>query len=115
MSERAWSEEEIARFVALVETYQHKKPWSVIAAKMNRTAASCAHKWTRMSGRVMGGNKTTRTYQRARHDDSVETRKASPKLLAERDRRAELLPRDLTSALMGDPLPGYSALERPSR
>ena len=30
----------------------------------------------------------------------------------ERDRRALLAPRDLTAAFFGDPLPGYSALDR---
>lgn len=32
--------------------------------------------------------------------------------IAERDYRAGLMPRDLTAAICGDPLPGYSALER---
>lgn len=42
---------------------------------------------------------------------TVETRPAQD-VLAERDYRAGLTPRDLSAALMGDPLPGYSALER---
>lgn len=33
-------------------------------------------------------------------------------VLAEREYRLALAPRDLTAALFGDPLPGYSALER---
>lgn len=36
----------------------------------------------------------------------------SAELLAERDHRLSLEPRDLTAALLGDPPPGYSALER---
>ena len=32
--------------------------------------------------------------------------------LAARDRRLALAPRDLTASLLGDPLPGYSALDR---
>jgi hypothetical protein len=32
-------------------------------------------------------------------------------VLADRDRRAQLAPRDLVGWLAGDPLPGYSALE----
>lgn len=32
--------------------------------------------------------------------------------LADRDRRATLEPRDLTASFFGDPLPGYSALDR---
>jgi hypothetical protein len=35
-----------------------------------------------------------------------------PLALADRDRRAELEPRDLTAAFFGDPLPGMSALDR---
>lgn len=33
-------------------------------------------------------------------------------VLAERDRRLALQPRDTTAALLGDPLPGYSALDQ---
>lgn len=33
-------------------------------------------------------------------------------VLNERDRRNRIRPRDLTAAIFGDPLPGYSALER---
>lgn len=33
-------------------------------------------------------------------------------MLQERDRRSAMMPRDITAALFGDPLPGYSALER---
>lgn len=36
----------------------------------------------------------------------------SPDELADRERRYSLRPRDLTAALTGDPLPGYSALDR---
>lgn len=36
----------------------------------------------------------------------------SPELIAERDRRLAIQPRDLTASFFGDPLPGYSALER---
>lgn len=35
-----------------------------------------------------------------------------PTAIEERDRRLALEPRDLTAAFFGDPLPGYSALER---
>ena len=33
-------------------------------------------------------------------------------VIADRDRRAGLMPRDLVGWICGDPLPGYSALER---
>jgi len=35
-----------------------------------------------------------------------------PIAIADRDRRAELSPKDLTALLCGDPLPGMSALDR---
>ena len=38
-----------------------------------------------------------------------------PLALADRDRRAELEPRDLTAWFFGDPLPGMSALDRRTR
>jgi hypothetical protein len=38
-----------------------------------------------------------------------------PVALADRDRRAELEPRDLTAWFFGDPLPGMSALDRRKR
>jgi len=38
-----------------------------------------------------------------------------PLALADRDRRAELEPRDLTAWSFGDPLPGMSALDRRTR
>jgi hypothetical protein len=34
------------------------------------------------------------------------------KVLAERAKRAAIYPRDLTAAIFGDPLPGYSALDK---
>lgn len=36
-------------------------------------------------------------------------------VVAERDARKRLQPRDLTAAFFGDPLPGYSALDRRKR
>jgi hypothetical protein len=38
-----------------------------------------------------------------------------PLALADRDRRAELEPHDLTAWFFGDPLPGMSALDRRRR
>jgi hypothetical protein len=33
-------------------------------------------------------------------------------VLADRERRQEIAPRDITASFFGDPLPGYSALDR---
>jgi hypothetical protein len=46
------------------------------------------------------------------HFEPASRLQVSERLLADRDRRAELEPRDLTARLLGDPLPGQSALER---
>lgn len=35
-----------------------------------------------------------------------------PEVLADREKRYAITPRDLSAARLGDPLPGYSALER---
>lgn len=39
----------------------------------------------------------------------------SSNAMIERDRRAQLRPRSITAAICGDPLPGYSALDRMAR
>lgn len=47
------------------------------------------------------------------HLEVVSTAKRPPdELLTERQHRSDLKPRDLTAAFFGDPLPGYSALDR---
>lgn len=50
----------------------------------------------------------------ARGDSSYISTSGRPtsSLLEERDRRLSISPRDLTAAFFGDPLPGYSALDR---
>lgn len=44
--------------------------------------------------------------------DAVDRVSIPESVLIERDRRYTLVPRDLTAVLMGDPLPGLSALDR---
>lgn len=58
----------------------------------------------------LNGRRGLGTYTRVIRDDAG--MHVPPEVLAERDRRRELVPRDLTAAFFGDPLPGYSALER---
>jgi hypothetical protein len=47
-----------------------------------------------------------------RPDKPVVRPRACPKQIADRDRRHTIMPRDLTAAFFGDPLPGYSALDQ---
>ena len=53
-----------------------------------------------------------RTYERISAAIAVKSEKVSPVILAERDRRLALQHTNLTAAHLGDPLPGYSALDR---
>ena len=52
-------------------------------------------------------------YERRRFRVAAHKNKFIPdEVEADRDARKELRPRDLTAQLLGDPLPGYSALDR---
>lgn len=46
------------------------------------------------------------------YSDPADLIRVPSEVLAERAYRRSLEPRDITAALFGDPLPGYSALER---
>ena len=73
----------------------------------------------RQIGEILGVNRKTvsalihdfrkRDYRRVEEIIPVS---APAQVLAEREHRLALAPRDITAALFGDPLPGYSALER---
>ena len=52
-----------------------------------------------------------RGYARVAHHDTQPVQIPAP-VLAARDARLALSPRDLTAAIAGDPLPGMSALDR---
>lgn len=58
----------------------------------------------------LNGRRGLGTYTRVIRDDAG--MHVPPEVLADRDRRRELQPRDLTALLMGDPLPSCSHLER---
>lgn len=47
-----------------------------------------------------------------RPDKPAAKPRACPEQIADRDRRYKIHPRDLTASFFGDPLPGYSALDR---
>lgn len=57
---------------------------------------------------------TIYTFFNPRHNATIDVASERPSEIAWRDldRRMGTLPRDLTSFVFGDPLPGYSALER---
>ncbi len=122
MAGNRWSSDDIHRLVGL--------------RNAGHTMADCAHIMGRSVGSIegkleyMGLSIDQRNARRAglstrRRREVADTTKRihfnqkatlanrpAPDLLAERDRRLALQPRDLTAAFCGDPLPGYSALER---
>lgn len=79
--------------------YKELGTYSAVARRMGRSASTVNEQINGLRGnRVLRG-------------------KAAPEnipsdVLADRNRRADLAPRSLTAAFFGDPLPGYSALER---
>lgn len=93
-----WSRDEIDRAAALYDEHRNYK------------------KVARIMGR---DDSMIRGYLQGRHlgpyRDFLFTRDPRdipPSVIDDRDRRADLAPRDLTAAFFGDPLPGRSALER---
>ena len=63
---------------------------------------------------INGRRRRVKNYRVVRaqpHADCVNQRPPDY-VIAERDRRYTVAPRDNTAALLGDPLPGYSALDR---
>jgi hypothetical protein len=53
-----------------------------------------------------------RGVQHYAHDDRATAVDVPSEVIADRDRRMSLGPRSIVAAIAGDPLPGYSALER---
>lgn len=92
-----WSAEELLMLRELRDI--QKRPWSEIADMMGRPKATVAGKYTDMM-RPKGHHRVSST-------DIVPT-----ECDEDRRRRQSLEPRDITASFMGDPLPGYSALER---
>lgn len=94
-----------------------------IAEKLGRSRKAVRAKFQKENLTPEQRRKRTE-YERSRRGVEIKTRQiagitfvVAPDTRAveafkERDERLRQSPRDLTSALMGDPLPGYSALER---
>jgi hypothetical protein len=87
----------------LVTLKRARTPWDIIITKLpgrNRTGAVSRFSYLCKQGRAEPGQATQADVRRSRHDAII---RAAATVTA---------PRDLTAALMGDPLPGRSALER---
>lgn len=99
-SRRKWTEEDEAEVWRL--RHDEKKKYTEIAFIFGMTTGQVAAKLERM-----------RVPTRRVHFERETVRFTVPqKCLEDRDRRYRLEPRDLTASLCGDPLVGYSALER---
>jgi hypothetical protein len=59
--------------------------------------------------RIASGIQSTRLHP---NGQTTKAERPSDNVLSERARRSAIMPRDLTAAFFGDPLPGYSALDR---
>lgn len=124
-SQRKWTQEEIE---ALHRLRRINTPIPAICEQLGRSLHSVKHRleWDGMTVKSRLKRRARINRRRAeesgagvgRHnlnvlnlDLGVGPRPTS-ELLHERDMRAQIPPRDLTAAFCGDPLPGYSALDR---
>jgi hypothetical protein len=115
-----WTAEETA---ILRKMMKDCHSFRVIAKKLGRTLKSIEEKWYRLN---MSEDVRERRRERARRRRQADNEKRSIRshsvliistrptsdLLAERDAKSAIPPRDLTAAFCGDPKPGFSALER---
>lgn len=121
MSSYRWPEELWAQAKALIESGKNLKETALLIG-CERQALKSKVCWERATSDVK--IKRNEASRRRRFHDKAKTpprlqlerqfasSKPSPELIAERDYRLSIAPRDLTAALQGDPLPGFSALER---
>ena len=113
---RRWTDDETAMLKQLkAEGYKNK----VIAFKLERTEISVAERWRWVNkSEDMKEKRRLQVHQnrklwRSTQAENVVTRafRAVPEVLAERDYRLSL-PRTIGQIILGDPPPGYSALDR---
>lgn len=123
--QRIWTPEEIE---TLHRLRRIKTPIAAICAELGRTVHSVKHRleWDGKTAESRQKRRARIKQRRAevsgagvgRHDlNSLNLElgvgpRPTSELLCERDRRLQIAPRDLTAALCGDPLPGFSALDR---
>ena len=118
---KRWTDEEWAQAQELLKTHTPAQAAQILG----RAAGSvrCKINWERRTPADREiRNQKMRELARAQrktprlHADLISTTgpKIDPALVAERDARGNIPPRDLTAVFCGDPKPGYSALERRS-
>jgi len=113
---RRWTVEETASLKQMkADGYKNK----VIAFKLSRTEMSVAERWRWINkSEELKERRRLQVHQnrqlwRSNQAENIVTRsfRAVPEVLAERDYRLSL-PRTIGQIVLGDPPPGYSALDR---
>ena len=100
---KRWGREEINRLLSLKEERKSKRE---IAQALNRSSSSVEGKLDDLSLFGMPGEIRSHSVRRSTEPD------ISSDLLRERDRQLAQDTRDLTSVLLGDPIPARSALAK---
>lgn len=126
MKKYCWTPEQCATAARIyAENYKDCRFWgqdqtfNLIAKTIERTPAAVRTRYFERGSDFTGPqlakhkiNRYNNKDRRASIDNEIYENVRPPEsVLAERERRYNLLPRDLTSALMGDPLPTCSALD----
>lgn len=92
-----------------------RKPWTE-ADTIEARRLYAEHKNYAVVGKIMGRGKMcireNLQDNRGTHARTADYAGVPDYVMAERERRMMLAPRDLTAAFFNDPLPGYSALDR---
>lgn len=101
-----WASEQWERAKALRRS---GKSYDAIGGAFDISATAVQQKFKREREKQRNGSAITQAGNNATLADRPRITEAA---LADRDRRQTLGPRDLTAAFCGDPLPGYSALDR---
>lgn len=95
---KGWTKAEIDHLLLLRDKY--RKGWDEIAKVIGRPSGTVYSKYYYLKNLYIG------------HKVAVGTKAIPEPIVADWRQRMSLAPRDLTASLMGDPLPGHSALER---
>jgi hypothetical protein len=120
MKFRLWSEEETQRLLDLMKT--HGRDFKTIGRLMGRTHQSCEHRWRwinmpadqlerRNKGEAARKAKIRNLERGAKHDLPVRKMIIPDHVIIDQQRRLSA-PLTISSYVLGDPPPGFSALDR---
>lgn len=111
--QRLWTDIERDLLLSLIKRGVDRE---LICQRLGRTRKSVREQYRKIrTGEIPFDEERgfTKAKQRFRIvPETQQTRQPTPHEVLDRDRRAGLAPASLTAALFGDPLPGYSALDR---